>query len=246
MKIPQASDDIPFLTTAQMVEVDRAMMEDFRIELLQMMENAGRNLAHLARLRFLSGDPRGRTVAILAGTGGNGGGALVCARRLHNYGAQVSVHTTKDIDGFSPVAGHQLDILQRMGVQVTTAALPASSRSVELIIDGIIGYSLKGSPRGEAAVLIQWANQQDVPILALDAPSGVDTTSGRVYDPAVQATATMTLALPKEGLRASGVSEHVGELYLADISVPPSLYKGAKLALEVGPLFYSSDIIQLW
>jgi NAD(P)H-hydrate epimerase len=74
----------------------------------------------------------------------------------------------------------------------------------------------------------------------------VDTTSGRVYDPAVRATATMTLALPKEGLRASGVSEHVGELYLADISVPPSLYKGAKLALEVGPLFYSSDIIQLW
>ena len=48
-------EDVPWLTTEQMVEVDRAMMEDLRIELLQMMasENAGRNLAHLARQRFL-------------------------------------------------------------------------------------------------------------------------------------------------------------------------------------------------
>ena len=52
--------DVPDLTTEQMVEVDRAMIEDYRIELIQMMENAGRNLAHLARTRFLDGDPRGR------------------------------------------------------------------------------------------------------------------------------------------------------------------------------------------
>ena len=43
---------VPDLTTEQMVEVDRAMIEDYGIELIQMMENAGRNLAHLARLRF--------------------------------------------------------------------------------------------------------------------------------------------------------------------------------------------------
>ena len=43
---------IPDLTTEQMVEVDRAMIEDYRIELIQMMENAGRNLAHLARTGF--------------------------------------------------------------------------------------------------------------------------------------------------------------------------------------------------
>ncbi|MEJ2554871.1 MAG: NAD(P)H-hydrate epimerase [Anaerolineae bacterium] len=60
----------------------------FCIELIQMMENAGRVLAHLARERFLDGAPRGRGVVVLAGSGGNGGGALVCARRLHNCGAQ--------------------------------------------------------------------------------------------------------------------------------------------------------------
>lgn len=81
---------------------------------------------------------------------------------------------------------------------------------------------MKGNPRGTAGALIRWANAQDAPILALDAPSGVDTATGVVFDPAIKAAATMTLALPKEGLRASGVEVCVGELYLADISVPPA------------------------
>ncbi len=58
---------IPYVDTAQMVEVDRAMIEDYRIELIQMMENAGRNLAHLARMRFLAGDPRGKRILAMAG-----------------------------------------------------------------------------------------------------------------------------------------------------------------------------------
>ena len=77
---------VPYLTTDQMRQVDRAMVEDYGISLMQMMENAGRNLAHLARHRFLGGDPRGHHVLVLAGPGGNGGGGLVCGRRLHNGG----------------------------------------------------------------------------------------------------------------------------------------------------------------
>lgn len=93
--------------------------------------------------------------------------------------------------------------------------------------------------------MILWANAQGVPILALDAPSGVDTTTGRVFDPAIRATATMTLALPKEGLRAPGVESQVGELYLADIGVPPSLYAEPTLGLTVGNIFARSEIIRL-
>ena len=77
-----------------MVEVDRAMIEDYGIRLVQMMENAGRNLAHLARLRFLSGEPHAKRVAVLAGVGGNGGGALVCARRRDSWGERVAVFPT--------------------------------------------------------------------------------------------------------------------------------------------------------
>lgn len=245
MTIPTYDDDIPYLTTEQMIEVDRAMMKDYKIELIQMMENAGRNLAHLARERFFEGDPGGKKAVVLAGTGGNGGGALVCARRLHNYGAQVQVFVTKPDADFTPIPAHQLDILQRMKVPVAQTDAIAQADKPDLIIDGVIGYSLKGAPRDTAGDLIRWANSQDVSILALDAPSGVDTTTGTVFDPAIQATATMTLALPKEGLRAPGVEAKVGELYLADISVPPELYAEPALGLDVAALFAQNDIIRL-
>ncbi len=236
------SGDVPYLTTEQMIEVDRAMIEDYHIELIQMMENAGRNLAHLARSRFLNGDPRGKNVVVFAGTGGNGGGALVCARRLHNYGATVTAFVTQPMEKFTPIPTHQYDALNNMGVPVSQG-LP--NFSPDLIIDGVIGYSLKGAPFGSAADMIRWANESAAPILSLDAPSGVDTTTGTVFDPAMQAVATMTLALPKEGLRMPGVEDQVGELYLADISVPPELYAEPALGLTVGNLFAESDIIRL-
>ena len=230
---------VPSVSTQEMIEVDRAMMEDYGIDLAQMMENAGRNLAHLARLRFLDGQPQGKKVVILAGTGGNGGGALVCARRLHIWGASVRVFATRPDADLAPVPAHQLAILRRMEVPVASASEVSSAESPDLIVDGLIGYSLKGNPRGAAANLIRWANGQDAPILALDVPSGLGTT------PAIRATATMTLALPKEGLRAAGAEERVGELYLADISVPPSLYAQPPLGLKVGHIFAESDIIRL-
>jgi NAD(P)H-hydrate epimerase len=246
MEYPKVEENIPFLTTEQMIEVDRAMMDDYKIDLLQMMENAGRNLADLARQRFFSGDPRGKHVVVLAGTGGNGGGALVSARRLHNYGAAVSVYVTKSIKAFSPAAAHQLNILGRMCVPITVAGIALPPSDVDLIIDGLIGYSLKGPPHGQAANLIRWANGHSAPILALDTPSGVDATNGLVQEIAIEATATMTLALPKEGLRARGKDNYVGELYLADISVPPTLYMDSSINLMVGHIFHQSDIVQLW
>lgn len=243
--IPEISAaDVPYLTTDQMIEVDRAMMEDYRIDLVRMMENAGRNQAHLARERFLGGDPRARRVVVLAGTGGNGGGALVAARRLHNYGSVVSVLVTKPIDDFTPVPGQQLDLLRRMGLTIGAAGDMESIETPDLVLDGVIGYSLHGAPRGEAGTLVRWANEQAAPVLSLDAPSGVDTTTGTVFEPAIRAAATMTLALPKEGLRAPGVDTHVGELYLADISAPPELY-ARFLGIDVGPIFASSDIVRL-
>jgi NAD(P)H-hydrate epimerase len=245
MTIPTYSGELPYVTTEQMIEVDRAMVQDARIELIQMMENAGRNLAHLARVRFFGGDPRGKHVVVLAGTGGNGGGALVCTRRLHNWGAQVHVFLTRPAADFAPVPGQQLEILQRMSVSVEQASAIGQAPGPELIVDGLIGYRLKGAPQGAVSDLIRWANAASAPILSLDTPSGIDTSTGTVYDPAIKATATMTLALPKAGLRAPGAAPLVGELYLADISVPPKLYAEPALGLNVGPLFAEGEILRL-
>ena len=239
------SEKVPYLTTNQMIEVDRLMIEVFGIALMQMMENAGRNLADVARSCFLGGNSVGKKVVVLAGTGGNGGGALVCARRLHNWGAQISVFLTKPDDQFTKVPAHQLRILREMQVNIEPAAKVSSVEEPDLIVDGIIGYSLKGAPRGPARDLIRWANAQSVPTLSLDAPSGIDTTTGGVFDPCIKAAATMTLALPKEGLRKPDVKKQVGELYLADISVPPELYAKPSLGISVGPLFTLGDVLRL-
>ena len=245
MSSPGGEVQVPAVTTDQMREVDRAMAEDYDIQLIQMMENAGRNLAHLARVRFLNGDPRDRTVLVLAGTGGNGGGGLVCARRLHNWGAHTQVLTTAPLSAFRGTPKIQLGILRRMAVPITPDPQDPPLPVADLIVDAMIGYSLRGAPKGTAARLIRGANAHGAPILSLDLPSGIDATTGTVYDPSIRAAATLTLALPKKGLRAPAAVSHVGELYLGDISVPPSLYGSPALDLTVGPVFAEDDVVRV-
>ncbi len=236
--------EAPTVTTEQMAEIDRLMVEELGIELIQMMENAGLHLAGLARARFLAGRPVGKRVVVLAGTGGNGGGALVAARRLHNWGSDARVLVTKQPPTDS-VTAHQLEILRRMDLSLGTTKDLEMMEPPDLVIDGIIGYSLGGAPRGEAARLIEWANDQSAPVLALDVPSGLEATTGVALSPAIRAAATLTLALPKKGLRVPGVDRHVGELYLADISVPSTLYARVGLEQEVGPIFAGGEIVRL-
>src|SRR5262249_61282693 len=106
---------IPAISVDQMREVDRIMVDDLHIELIQMMENAGRCLAHHVRSE-LGGDVRRRRIAVLAGSGGNGGGGLAAARRLAIWGADVTVLLGQEADAGKGGPGHQLAILQRIGV----------------------------------------------------------------------------------------------------------------------------------
>jgi NAD(P)H-hydrate epimerase len=236
--------DVPFLTTEQMREVDRVMIEDVGIDLTRMMENAGRSLAQLARERFFDGDARAKSVIVLAGPGGNGGGALVAARRLHSYGTLVGVVAIREPEHMAEVSAQQLRILENIGVPLTVGEMPPV-RPPDVIIDGLIGYNLRGAPRGLAGELVEWANSTISPVLSLDVPSGLDATTGRVFAPAIKATATMTLALPKQGLRAAEAHDVVGELYLADIGVPAELYAREPLSMQVGPIFARSDVVRL-
>ncbi len=222
---------VPAITAAQMREVDRLMVDELHIELPQMMENAGRNLADLAIQLFAPS-----RVTVLAGPGGNGGGGLVAARHLQNRGARVEVVLSHPEPELAPVTAHQLDILRRMQLGIQDAPAPAS-----LVIDALIGYGLAGDPRGRAAKLIEWANLQGGPVLALDTPSGLDVTTGQVGSPCIQASATMTLALPKVGLLEA--HRQVGRLYLADVSVPALVYE--RLGLTVPSLFQDGPIVDV-
>ncbi len=110
-------------------------------------------------------------------------------------------------------------------------------------MDALIGYSLRGAPSGDTADLIGKANLNPAPILSLDVPSGVDSTTGQAFDPHMKATATLTLALPKTGLLSQGPQTRIGELYLADISVPPNLYEA--LGLSIGSIFSEKELIRI-
>jgi NAD(P)H-hydrate epimerase len=235
---------IPTVTVDQMREVDRLMIEDMGIILLQMMENAGRALATQAR-QMLGGDVRGQHIVVLAGRGGNGGGGMAAARRLFIWGAEVEVILGQELEELQGVPAQQLAILRRIGVPILGSgdADPDNTflRSADLLLDALIGYSLRGAPREPIASLIRAANAAEPPILALDIPSGLDGDAGIAADPTVRATATLTLALPKAGLVQPAAREWVGELYVADISVPERVYR--RLGLHVGPIFARSDIV---
>jgi NAD(P)H-hydrate epimerase len=229
--------NLPFLTTEQMIEVDRLMIEEWGITLIQMMENAGRTLAELAKR--LIGDPKGRKISVLCGTGNNGGGGMVAARHLHNWGADVNAVLVGDERRLKEVPAHQWKILKRMGATV----IDSDFDKADLLLDAMLGYGAQGNPREPIAAWIHRANESGVRILSLDAPSGLDTTIGIPATPCIRADATLTLALPKRGLLTPEAKTLVGDLYLADISVPPELY--ASINLKVDSPFASDTIIKL-
>jgi NAD(P)H-hydrate epimerase len=227
-----------------MIEVDRLMINSYGITLLQMMENAGRNLALLAK-QMLEDDVLNRKICVIAGNGNNGGGGLAAARHLSNWGAEVTVLIANPEADFKPAAAQQLEIVRHLPISVVFAGNQAEYIdwcSCQLVIDAIFGYGLNRSPKGMVADIIQTINTLNCQVLSLDAPSGLDTSNGHISDTLVRADATLTLALPKTGLLQENALPYVGNLYVGDISVPPLLY--CQLGIEVEPIFKKNPVIR--
>jgi NAD(P)H-hydrate epimerase len=239
---------IPALTPEQMSRVDRIMVDELGIEVLQLMEVAGQAVAAWARERFLGGDARGKTVLVLAGSGGNGGDGMVAARFLHGWGARPAVWLSHDPDRLHGAAAHQLRSLHSLGLPIHPPLEPGRHDAgplpgADLIVDALLGFGLSGAPSGPAAHLIVAANAHPAPILAVDLPSGIDARTGDPYDPCIRADATLTLALPKTGLLTAAARPLIGELAVADIGIPPEVY--ARLGVRVGPLFAERSIVRV-
>jgi NAD(P)H-hydrate epimerase len=238
--IPVAA--LPFITVEQMIEVDRLMIEKYEISLIQMMENASRNLANLSRILY----PEAVNFIILAGKGSNGGGGLGAARRLHNWGFTTEIVLASKEDSLRCVTKKQLAILKKLNVEITSD-FPINNKenlANTIIIDALLGYSLKGNPKGNYAKLIAAANESNLPIISLDIPSGIEGTKGMIYDPVIKANATLTLALPKTAFQFKKIHSLIGELFVADISVPPKLYSELEIAYPKD-LFQKNEIIKI-
>lgn len=237
------ADDVgPVVTAEQMAAVDRVMARELAIDLRQIMETAGQAVARVARARFLGGDPRRKSVVVLCGSGGNGGDGYVAARVLQGWGANVTISSAKALTELGGVAAQQLEIVRRCGIAVSDQ-LPAPSASPDLIVDGLLGFSLRGAPSGMYASSIAWANAQPAPVLAIDLPSGLDGTTGVPFDPCIRADATITLGLIKRGLLEETARARVGALVLADVGIPLAAYRSA--GIEVPPIFAKREWIEI-
>ncbi len=214
---------VPAVSTEQMIEIDRVAVEKTGPSLLQMMENAGRNLAELA-LHTLGRKWDTATVAVLAGTGGNGGGGICAARHLANRNVDVRLCLARP-ERLSTAASYQHQIFLSSGGRELNGTEMAHLYP-DLIIDALIGYNLRSVPDSTFAELIEWANGSEAPILSLDVPSGIDATTGDAPGVSIRPRWTLTLALPKTGLHP----RITGDLWLADLGIPEGTYR--QLGLE--------------
>ena len=159
-----------------------------------LMERAGRAAADLAR--SMIGD-RGGPIVVLAGPGNNGGDGFVVARWLRAWFHDVIVVFRGDAKRLPAEAAAARNAYCDSGGAIS-AELP--QRVPALIVDGLFGIGLQRPPAARHAELIEWANASDVPVLALDVPSGLDAERGTAFTPAVRADATATFIALKPGL----------------------------------------------
>jgi len=225
--------EVPSVTEAQMRELDRIAVEETGPNLYQMMENAGRDLV-LKAIDMLGEKWASSSLVVLAGTGGNGGGGICAARHLANRGVHVKL-VISNVERLGDVPSFQYEVYKNTG----SRAQKLSDFGPGLIIDAIVGYGLKSAPHGAALEMINWANGSGAPVLSLDAPSGVDSTTGESPGEYIKAKCTITLALPKTGL----FPDTAGDLFLADIGIPERAYK--KLGLSYVPPFGNRFVIPI-
>jgi NAD(P)H-hydrate epimerase len=227
--------EVPAVTADRMRDVDRVAVDDVGLQLLQMMENAGRILAYHVR-EARTGE---RSVTVVAGNGGNGGGGMVSARHLSNRAIPVRVILDRPPGELSGAAGHQYSILDEMDVPICTEIADLTDAGeVGVIVDALIGYGIQGELRTPAPAYIEGMNRSAAPIISLDVPSGVDATTGETRTSAVRPERTVTLALPKTGLDTVE-----GPLYLADIGIPDTVYE--RLEVSYSEPFGIQDWVEI-
>ncbi len=211
--------EVPAVSRETMQRIDALAVDHAGYHLLQMMENASRSLAELA-LQLMGPGALKTRILVLAGGGNNGGGGIGAARHLHNRGLTVAVWLASEPR--TAACEQQWTVFRKAGgQQVTTEDLQAFRP--RLIIDALVGYGLQGPLHPNLQSVVEWAGNHRAFKLALDVPTGVDATTGDPPGHFLRADATLTLALPKSGL----LPQHTGNLFLADIGIPPAVFQMA-------------------
>jgi NAD(P)H-hydrate epimerase len=177
------------LYTAAEMRAAEARYPGYPDSVPELMERAGGAAADVA-LRIHADAARW---TVVCGGGSNGGDGRIAARRLEEAGKQVRVVEAK--------AGEK-----ELG-------------EPQVIVDALFGTGFSGSPRDDAAALIERINASCARVLAIDLPSGVDASTGETAGAAIRADDTVTFHGPKVGLVVAPGRFHAGTVHVADIGL---------------------------
>jgi hydroxyethylthiazole kinase-like uncharacterized protein yjeF len=194
-------------------QLEQAAQEHGRTDL---MERAGLAAADLAR--DLLGD-NGKSILVVAGPGNNGGDALVAARHLKAWWFRVTVVFAGDPAKLPADAAAALRSW-RDADGALLDAIPADEHW-DMIVDGLFGIGLARNLSEHYLELVRHINRLDLPVLALDVPSGLDADTGQVSGASVRASHTLTFIALKPGLLTAYGPDYCGEVHIADLGLDP-------------------------
>ena len=203
-----------------MVEVDRIMVEDFKIPIELMMELAGLTLAKLA---LNLSRKKNSNYIIIAGSGNNGGGGIVAARRLASWGLNVQIIFPKGLNELKNIPKDQFIRAKQLGIEILNE-LPVNSlkfKGDSFFIDAYLGYGFTSRQDDISEKVFGFLSKINN-LLSLDIPSGLDATTGISYSD-INPLATLTLGFVKKGILITE-QKNIGELYVADIGIPIRIY----------------------
>ncbi len=203
---------------------DKFAIDNLGISGAVLMENAGRAITDEIS-RYISGLDC-KTVAIVAGSGNNGGDGFVVARHIIIRGGKPKVFLVAPESKIAGDAKTNLDIFRNLGGGICGAtgesgeALAEKLSSFDLLVDAIGGTGITGPLRENLAEAVRQINSAGKPIIAIDIPTGLDCDTGSPTDPTVRAQMTVTMVAPKLGFAQPGAADFTGEVRVVDIGVP--------------------------
>lgn len=225
-----------YLSVSATRRVDRLAADRYHMPSIVLMENAARSAMDAITPAFPP--DRFPRVAVLVGGGNNGGDGLALARLMHNAGRTVTLLFATDPARLDGDAAINRDIAAAMNLPATNLrlhddtidlALAADAlHACDLAIDAMLGTGLKDAVRPPLAALIELLNDQpDLPVVAMDVPSGFDADegmpAGQGEGAAVIAQLTVTFAANKRGYRQPGAQAFTGCVRVGAIGVPVEL-----------------------
>ncbi|MFB0566825.1 MAG: NAD(P)H-hydrate dehydratase [Candidatus Aminicenantaceae bacterium] len=226
------------LNSAQMKNIDRTAIEEIGIIGPILMENAGLQILEALRSKFPK--PQKETIVVVAGRGNNGGDGLVVARHLFNQGCKIQVLIIGTKDKVKGDAALNLGIAEKIGVEICEIASDEDWKhhrekvlQSTILIDAVFGTGLSKPAEGLYVKVIEGINKSKAFKIAVDIPSGLSTDTYHIIGPCVKADLTVTLAAPKIAHVFPPAEECIGELVVADISIPLSLFDDDSLKLEL-------------